>query len=151
MMVKYFIGSILVLFFSLIGIFYISSDAQFIIDELVALPEIPKITELKAVYITSNTALSPVMDNIINLVKETELNSLIIDFDPRLEKLIRRLRFAGIFPVARILAFQHDNRALTHQELAIKTANGSLWKDSGGRYWLDPTSPEAQKMVLEER
>ena len=114
------------------------------------LPEMPTITELKAVYVTSNTALSPAIDNIINLVKETELNSLVIDFDSRLEKLVRRLRFAGIFPVARILAFQHDGRALAHPELAIKIANGNLWRDSGGRFWLDPASVEAQKIVLEE-
>lgn len=149
-MVKCLIGLVSVLIILAIGIFYLSSNADFINEDFLELPEIPKVTELKAVYVTSNTALSPAMDNIINLVKETELNSLIIDFDLREKKLIRRLRFADIFPVARILAFQHDGRALAHPELAIKTVNGSLWKDSGGRFWLDPASEEAQKITLEE-
>jgi len=140
-----------------VGILYLFPRVQLIsesllaqIEESEALPEIPKITELKAIYITSNTALGPSMDNIINLVKETELNSLVIDYDSRMKKLVRRLRFAGIFPVARILAFQHNGRALAHPELAVKNANGDLWKDSGGRYWLDPSGEETQKIILEE-
>lgn len=150
MVVKYLAGLILILIILSVGIFYFSSNADFINEDFLELPEIPKITELKAVYVTSNTALSPAMDNIISLVKETELNSLIIDFDYRMKKLIRRLRFAGIFPVARILAFQHDGRALAHPELAIKTASGSLWRDSSGRYWLDPASEKVQEIILEE-
>ena len=127
-------------------------------NELDTLPEMPKVTDLKAIYITVNTGLSPSIEKNIILIKETELNSLIIDIaDTRniylnkdMEKLIRRLRFADIFPVARIPVFQHDGRALAHSELAIKNSDGKLWKDSGGRFWLDPASEEAQKIILEE-
>lgn len=123
------------------------------------LPELPPMTELKAIYLTSNTALNPLRINvIIALIKSTELNAVVIDIkdgqelqlNDAMRRLVRRLRFAGIYPIARLPVFQHNGFAERYPKLALKTSSGALWRDSGGRYWLDPASKEAWRIILEE-
>lgn len=116
--------------------------------------------EVKALYVTASMARSMKMDDITALVKESSgeyaPNAIIIDvqdgrgktiIDDKLRALVRRLRFLRILPIARLVVFQNDSLAEDHPEWAVKKADGSLWKDTGGRHWADPASEAARAHV----
>ncbi len=52
--------------------------------------------------------------------------------------LIRELARQDYYMVARIVAFQDPHIAAQQPELAIRRADGSLWRDRDGRLWLNP-------------
>lgn len=110
--------------------------------------EIPQ--EVKAVYVTAQTAGVPsLINNLIDLIENTELNSLVINikdgnkayFSQWMINLIKRLREKGIYPIARIVVFKDDALAKQRPDLALKTKDGELWGKQGYR-WVDPSSQE---------
>lgn len=121
------------------------------------LPPLPELDEVKAIYITAAIARSERMEEIIKLIKRTELNAVVIDvkdengdqLDSQIKTLVKRLRFLNIFPIARLTVFQDNGLAQKHPELAVKKSDGSLWQDRGRRYWLDPASSGVWGYILE--
>jgi hypothetical protein len=123
---------------------------------------------IKAVYCTSWCAGSPSRVNyIVNLIKETELNAVVIDIKdysgyvaydiknpdvekykakeiriPRIRELIKRLHDEGIYIIARQTVFQDPILAKARPDLAVKTSSGKLWLDNLKLAWLDPSSEE---------
>ena len=138
----------------------VETDSQ---SPLVDPPEI-----IKAVYCTSWCAGSPSRVNyIVNLIKETELNAVVIDIKdysgyvaydiknpdvekykakeiriPRIRELIKRLHDEGIYIIARQTVFQDPVLAKARPDLAVKTSSGKLWLDNLKLAWLDPSSEE---------
>lgn len=123
----------------------------------------------KAIYMTSCVAGTPSFrDDLVKLVEETELNSLIIDikdysgmlsFFPKSEELkefvsdrcrapdmkefIETLHDKGIYVIGRITVFQDPFLAKRRPDLAVKKASdGSTWKDYKGISFTDPGSKE---------
>lgn len=154
--------SLAVLVGSLFFTFYKSPTIQLSnVSDLTPAPPLPVISEVHAVYVTANTARHANMEEIIKLVKKTAgenaLNSVVIDvndeggfqLDNKLKVLVKRLRFLGIFPIARLTVFQNSELAQTKPEAAIKAKDGNLWRDRGGRYWVDPANPEVWQHVLD--
>lgn len=121
-----------------------------------SLPPLPPIDEVRAIYITAATAHTGRMEELMKLVKKTDLNAVVIDvkdengdqLDDQLRVLVRRLRFLKIFPIARLSVFQDNGLAKKIPALAIKNEDGSLWRDRGGRYWLDPANKEGWDYTL---
>lgn len=131
---------------------------------------------LKAIYMTACIAGSKKLrKNLIDLVKETELNSLIIDikdftgtisfktdnpeFADSLQKtcpvsdmpeLIKELHESGIYVIGRITVFQDLSMAKRHPELAVKTnSNRSVvWRDRKGMAYIDPGAEEHWKSTV---
>lgn len=116
--------------------------------------------EVKALYVTASMVRSGKIDDITALVAsasgEYGPNAIIIDvqdgrgktvIDDKLRTVVRRLRFLRILPIARVVVFQNDSLAEDHPEWAVKMADGGLWKDTGGRYWVDPASEAARAHV----
>ncbi len=112
--------------------------------------------EVRALYITASIVRSGKMDGIVNLIKDSSgefaPNAVVIDIqddrgrvliDDRLRSAIRRLRFLRIFPIARLVAFQNDSVAEEKPGWAVHRSDGSLWRDRGGRHWLDPSNEDA--------
>ncbi|MEX1013666.1 MAG: putative glycoside hydrolase [Candidatus Paceibacterota bacterium] len=145
-------------------------EEEEIIQEYKTVEKIPTPSEVRALYLTSNSAgLESRVSNFIEMVKRSEINSLIIDVNgfsgfvaydsnlkevensdiediriPDLRGLIKRLHDNGIYTIARITVFQDLAYAEANPELAIKSIEtGELWKDYGGQAWLDPSSKEA--------
>lgn len=130
-----------------------SSDRKIPADDAPLAPlEFP--AEPRVLYITASIANHARMDDIIRLMKDAEgpyaPNALVIDIqddsgkvliDDRMKALVRRLRFLHIFPIARLVVFQNDSLAEEKPQWAVKTGSGSLWRDRGGRKWLDPENP----------
>lgn len=105
------------------------------------------------------------MQDLIRIADETEINAMIIDIKESdtylsysgtkiplaleigahtrpatkwLPALIDTLNAHGIFSIARIVVFKDRMLAEKKPELAIRHANGSVWKDNKGGPWVNP-------------
>lgn len=124
---------------------------------------------IKAIYLTSWGAATPsILEPAIRLVKETELNAIVIDtkdysgyvaYDiqneevikygakeiriPRINSLIKRLHDEGIYVIARQTIFQDPRLAKARPDLALKNkSTGGTWYDHKGLAWMDPAAKE---------
>lgn len=125
---------------------------------------------IKAIYATSWSAGSPSkMNYLINLIKQTELNAIVIDLKdysglvtydikvpevekygakeiriPRINSLIKRLHDENIYIIGRITVFQDPVLAKARPDLAVKNkTTGEIWKDRKELSWIDPASKDA--------
>jgi len=114
--------------------------------------------EIKALYITSGTALNSTrMDSILQSVEQSGYNAVVIDvkdeeglyIGDQIKSSVRKTIKAGIYPIARLVVFQDNFLAKNRPELAIKNINSALWFDSGGRAWLDPAHPVNWAYIFE--
>ena len=128
----------------------------------------------KGIYITFRTAGNYRIDEIIDLIQKTELNTVVIDvkdftgripFDTEndvingfgsekiyikdIKGLINRLHQEGIYAIARIACFEDDYLPWERPDLALKRFNGSLWQNNNGLTWLDPTLKENWDYIVE--
>lgn len=124
---------------------------------------------IKAIYATSwSVASQSKLDYLLNLIKTTELNAIVIDiktFDgfvaydiqneqvekygakeiriSKINTLIKRLHDEGVYAIARVAVFQDPALAKTRPELAVKNAlTGDTWYDNKKLAWMDPASQE---------
>lgn len=131
---------------------------------------------VKAIYMTSCVVGTPSFRNdLVQLVEETELNSLIIDikdfsgylsFRPKSEELadlvsrrcmapdmkefIRTLHDKGIYVIGRITVFQDPVLTLRRPDLAVKKqSDGSTWKDYKGLSFTDAGSKEVWDYIID--
>ncbi len=131
--------------------------------------------EIKAVYATTWTAITDKsISHLINLAKETEINSIVIDVKDytgnisfqsnsllvnsmdsedkkinNLRELIELLHKNNIYAIARIAVFQDLVLAEKRPDLAVQSiANEGVWKDRKGLTWLDPASQEVWNYIL---
>jgi hypothetical protein len=123
----------------------------------------------KALYLTNyGIGDRSLRGNALKLSNETEINSLVIDVkgdrgmityrsDIPLAKeigaqklvivkdikgLLGTLKERGIYTIARIVVFKDDVLGAARPDLAIKTANGQLWRDREGLVWMDASKQE---------
>ncbi|MBE3575048.1 MAG: hypothetical protein IMW99_06325 [Firmicutes bacterium] len=61
--------------------------------------------------------------------------------------LLRRLRSAGLFPIARIAVFKDSRLVRAHPEFGVRLGDG-LYQDRSGQYWVDPYSQAVQDYNL---
>jgi len=137
------------------------------------IPAQPKLADppeiIKAVYATSWSAASEKKLNyLINLIRETELNAIVVDIKdytgyviyntdlelpkkydaielriPRLNKLIKRLHDEKIYVIGRISVFQDQRLALARPDIALySSSTGMTWKDRKGLMWMDSAAKE---------
>jgi hypothetical protein len=64
-------------------------------------------------------------------------------YDPA--TVVKRVHRAGLYLVGRVVTFEDPITSAAHPELAIHTADGSLWRTNGGLGWLNPYSRAAWK------
>jgi len=125
----------------------------------------PKI--IKSIYLTGPYVSSEYrVNNVINLIKKTEINSVIIDikdfsgrvyFDTSIDKLekynaerdwvdidnlIKKLHENNIYIIGRIVIFEDQILPINEPDLALKDKDGNLWKNYNNLYWLNPTKKE---------
>ncbi len=106
----------------------------------------------------------------LDLIEATELNALVIDVKgdrgmiaylsavplaaqvgaqniitiKDLKDLLTTMRGKGIYTIARIVAFKDNPLALARPDLAVKTRNGSIWRDRERLAWTDPFKQEVR-------
>ncbi|KPJ56381.1 hypothetical protein AMJ49_05065, partial [Parcubacteria bacterium DG_74_2] len=121
--------------------------------------------DIKGVYVTKHIAnagfqdlyAGKVLQDIKKLVKETELNAVVIDvkevdgfqLSDSLQELINELHKENVWVIARFTAFRDSALVKQRPELYLKKENGNLWQDEKGYYWLDPASSQVQKYLLD--
>jgi len=128
----------------------------------------------KGIYITFRTAGTNRVNQILELIKRTELNTIVIDikdytgripFDTSSElindvgselihikdmkALVNKFKDQNIYTIARIVVFEDNYLPLIKPEIALKRKNGSLWRDNRGLSWLDPASQEAWDYIID--
>lgn len=128
----------------------------------------------KAAYVTFGTAGGSRMNDIIDLIKRTELNAVVIDlkdytgrvpfatnseiikkvgsekiYIKNIKDLIYRLHQENIYTIARIAVFEDDYLPRKRTDLALKRTGGGIWEDNNGLAWLDPASREVWDYNLE--
>lgn len=105
-------------------------------------------------------------ESALSLIRETELNALVIDIKgdrgkvsfrsstslaaevgaqkiitiKNLDALLGELHAKGIYAIARIVVFKDDPLASARPDLAIRTSKGAVWKDHEGLAWCNPAS-----------
>jgi len=128
----------------------------------------------KGVYVTSWTAGGSGMEGIIAMIKETELNTVVIDMKDYTGKvafdtdvnlvdtldleeirindfrgLVQRLHQENIYVIVRISVFQDPELAKKRPDLALKNKyTGGIWKDNRGLGWMDPASRTVWRYIV---
>ncbi|MDE7283665.1 MAG: putative glycoside hydrolase [Lachnospiraceae bacterium] len=137
------------------------------------LPEY-KTVQVKGIYVTGPIAGTEKMDELITLVEETELNTMVIDvkndegvvtykmqsdtvleiesgvrYISDIEKLIEKLHEKDIYVIARIVAFKDPYLAKKKPELCLKTNTGAIFRDKNGEAWVNPYKHEVWDYLVE--
>jgi hypothetical protein len=123
---------------------------------------------VKGIYVSAATAgYRKRFNEIIDFVDVSEVNALVIDVKdgngrlafnptdeslkpyasarpdiPDLKALTAPLKEKGIYLIARIFVFQDPTFAEGRTDLALKWADGSLWRDNKGIPWLDAAAKD---------
>lgn len=123
--------------------------------------------KINALYLTfwgaSNN--SKTLKRIIKLIKETEVNAVIVDVkneygstsfytsfeqannygahknrtNRNIQKFIKNMKKNNIYTIARIVTFKDELQASNNPEYALKRdSNGSIWRNHDNMAWVDP-------------
>jgi len=125
--------------------------------------------QVKGLYVTGSTAgIESKFQHLVQLLNETELNSLVIDvkedfgyvtyqsnvplvnevrsdrktFIKDIDDLLRLARENNIYTIARIVTFKDPFFAGAKPEYAIQRKTGGVWRDKYGVSWVDPYRKE---------
>ncbi len=126
------------------------------------------------IYSTSWVAGSKRIDTIIDFIKQTKINTIVIDVKDdtgiisfpsevplareigagskriaNLKELLTRLKQEKIYTIARIVVFKDPLLAQKHPEIAVQDKNGGLWRDRKGMTWVDPNNRMVWKYNLD--
>jgi len=130
--------------------------------------------DVRAIYLTSWSAATPSrLREAITLAKTTEVNGVIVDIKDYtgtvvfrtdnpvitalgasasrldLAALVERLHHENMYVVVRIAAFQDQHLVKTRPDLAVRDADGRIWRDRKGLAWVDPASVEVWEYLVE--
>lgn len=123
----------------------------------------PEPVEVKGIYATGITVGSSRLDELIELIDQTELNSLVVDIKDAtgylttnlqleselevdssgkkikdLSVVLQKLKEHDIYTIARIVVFKDSLLVEQYPELAVKRVSGGVWYDYKGKAWTDP-------------
>ena len=123
--------------------------------------------KVKGIYVTGPAAGSERMEQLIDLVSSTELNTMVIDvkndegnltykmevpdsanleagirYVKDMPALVERLHQQGIYVIARIVCFKDPFLAAARPELALRLPDGKAVMDANGLAWVNPYKEE---------
>src|SRR5262249_32772426 len=64
-------------------------------------------------------------------------------YDP--QHVVQKVHKAGLYLIGRVVTFEDPITSVANPQLALRRADGSVWKTSGGLGWLNPYSQAAWK------
>lgn len=148
-----------------------------VVDTRPTVEHIPLPPQVKAIYMTSCVAGTPSFrERLVNLIKETEINSVVIDikdysgtisFKPEsvnwlpawensrcgardMRDFVRFLHEQEIFVIGRITIFQDPFHAERFPHLAVKRLDGqTVWHDGKGLSFIDVAAREYWDHIIE--
>ena len=124
--------------------------------------------KVKGIYLSAHVAGNEEkMQEMIQKIDETEINAVVIDvkddngritfqmdqplaeetgaveaFIPDIQGLMDTLKEHNIYTIARVVSFRDPYLAEKKPELALKLADGSLYRDKKGMAWVNPYKQE---------
>lgn len=134
----------------------------------------PEPVKVKGIYVSGPVAGTAKMDDLIDLVDQTELNAMVIDvkndegkvtykmqseqvteldagvrYIPDIEELVTKCKEKDIYLIARIVAFRDPYLAEKKPEWAVHTKSGEIFRDKKGLAWVNPYQREMWDYMAE--
>jgi len=128
---------------------------------------------VKGIYVTGHSAGGSHMDNLVDLINETELNAMVIDvkddygdmmfdlesenelvqeFTTNLadaEELMETMQENDIYPIARIVVFKDSRLAEERPELSFTHDDDTVWENGRGENFVNPFSEDVWDYNIE--
>lgn len=142
-------------------------------DAEAAVPR-PDPVKVKGIYVSGPVAGTQKMDDLIQLVEETELNAMVIDikndegrvtyrmqsdrvveidsgirYIPDIGELVKKCKEKNIYLIGRIVAFKDPYLAEKKPDLSLKTQEGEIFRDKNGLAWVNPYRKEVWEYLME--
>lgn len=130
--------------------------------------------KVKGIFVTGPMAGSSNMEHLIQLVEETELNTIVIDvkndegritydmeipsvqetgagisYVQDMKALMKKCKEKNIYLIARIVTFKDPFLAREKPEWCVHNTDGSIFLDKGGLTWLNPYNREVWEYLLD--
>lgn len=130
--------------------------------------------KVKGIYVTGLMAGSESFQNLLALVDDTELNTMVIDvkddegrityemglesvrqmgantrYIKDMEGLMKQLKEHQVYTIARIVCFKDPYLAANRPELALKKPDGTPVTDANGLAWVNPYREEVWEYLTE--
>jgi len=127
----------------------------------------PDTPAIRGVYVTAHSAGGARMETLLQLLRDTELNSMVIDLkddygyitypttNPELLKLgtakkyikdvgamMTKLEAEDVYPIARIVVFKDTVLARKLPELSFRKGDGTVWENNKGDSFVNPYNKE---------
>jgi hypothetical protein len=118
----------------------------------------------KGVYMTSavandrGAAGTRLRNSILDLIRATELNAVVIDvkeapgmqIGKNLSLFVAELKKEDIWTIARFTVMRDNSQVLAHPDWYLyRKEGGAVWRDNHKHAWFDPAHPEAQKYTAD--
>ena len=128
---------------------------------------------VKGIYVTSNSTQGKKMDELVKFIKDSNLNTMVIDVKDDTgnitmklntgnkqvdkntldivdgKKLLKKLHDNNIYPIARIVTFKDTKLANEHHEWTLKNSDGSVWTNGKGDSFVNPFMKEVWKYDID--
>ncbi len=130
-------------------------------------------TVVKGIYVPASKAGSGKVEDLITLAASTEINAFVIDVKgdngkisykmdnemvkkigastntiTDIKELTRKLKSKNIYKIARVVAFKDPYLAEKRHDLAIKNADGTLYRDNNNQCWVNPYNKEVWNYLV---
>lgn len=134
----------------------------------------PDPVKVKGIYVSGPAAGIAKMDELIDLVDQTELNAMVIDvkndegkvtykmqsdrvqeletsvgYIPDIKNLVDKCKEKDIYLIARIVAFRDPYLAEKRPEWAVHDGDGEIFRDKNGMAWVNPYNRELWDYLVE--
>ncbi len=146
------------------------SEVDYLVQPPINYAPFKEKVDVKGIYITGSTVgFKERFNELINFISKTELNAVVIDIKDDfgemtypsdieivneiganrntkvedMNQVLEVLREKEIYPIARIVTFKDRIAATEKPKLAVKTKDGSVWRDNKGDAWLDPYNKDS--------
>ncbi|WP_310602938.1 putative glycoside hydrolase [Anaerosporobacter sp.] len=151
-------------------------DKEQVATDIDEIPDVKKVPpcKVKGIYVTGQMAgTTNNMNNLIDLVDTTELNTMVIDikndsgeitykmdnelakeigatfkYISNIEELVAKLKEKGIYLIARVVAFKDPILAENKPELSLKNADGTIFRDKSNLAWVNPYKKEVWEYLV---
>ncbi|MGX0243946.1 putative glycoside hydrolase [Staphylococcus hominis] len=128
---------------------------------------------VKGIYVTSNSTQGAKMDELVKFIKDSNLNTMVIDVKDDTgnitmklntgnkqvdkntldivdgKKLLKKLYDNNIYPIARIVTFKDTKLANEHPEWTFRNSDGSVWTNGKGDSFVNPFMKEVWKYDID--
>lgn len=137
--------------------------------------QMPAKQVVKGIYVSAWSAVGSKLEQLINLVDQTDLNAMVIDVKndsgqvtyasavPLVNEIganssviirdlkgtLKRLKDKHIYTIARVVVFKDPYLSKKKSNYAMKTYQGSVWQDNKGTAWVDPYKEEVWEYNLQ--